>query len=141
MINSNPSRYIIEWERKASLRKGTDDGTNHHAHQIEADRYGPGPSRLGVLVWRDAEYGHSVFQITVHPPGRIYDNIVWSIGDRDLALIGNNDVNEWWNRMAEAIMARVDRENLLITLPEQLGRLPTQSYKVAREGSKRDSRP
>jgi hypothetical protein len=90
------------------------------------------PDELGeqitVPVWRDAEYSHTVFQITVHPPGRIYDNDVWSIGKRDLALLQGVDVHEWWNRMAEAIMARVDRENVLITLPEHLNRLPTQRY-------------
>lgn len=90
------------------------------------------PDELGntitVPVWRDLYYSHSVFQITVHPPGREHDNTLWSIGKQDLERLSSLDVNDWWNQMAEAIMKRIDDQGLLIALPETVSHLPTRSY-------------
>ena len=97
--------------------------------------------QIMVPVWCDTHCSLTVFQVAVHPPGKIYDNEYWSIGRSDLGLLENMDVNEWWNRMSEAIMERIDEEGLLIALPEAINRLPTQNISRAIRAVRKVSRP
>ena len=83
--------------------------------------------QITVPVWRDLHYHYSVFQITIYPPDRISDNETWSIPPQYLKSLGDLDVNDWWNRLAENIMDRIDRENLLIAFPEDISQLTTQT--------------
>ncbi len=97
--------------------------------------------RIMVPVWGDTHCSLTVFQVAVHPPGKIYDNEFWSIGRGDLNLLERLEVNEWWNRISEAIMRRIDEEGLLIALPEAINRLPTQNISRAIRNSRKVSRP
>jgi hypothetical protein len=101
------------------------------------------PRQLGeavvVPVASDDDYGHKVFHLFVYPINQIENQRPECIEARDLVGLDNNDVNDWWNTLAESLLDRIEKRELSIATPDEISEIPTPVYIKRLKGNNRNT--